>query len=133
MVEPNVARVSSEKERMTQEPYEMDEPRRGCVLGAVVQHCEYRKWRLLAAHARTHHVHVIVDAPLSPEKVLNELKAYASRSLNKSGFDKAERRRWARHGSTRYLWNRDEVAAAVKCVADLQGDPMAVYVDQGSW
>ena len=118
---------------MVQEAYVMDESRRACVLDAVVQHCKCRSWRLLAAHVRTNHVHVIVDAPVTPEKVLNELKAYASRSLNKSGFDKAERRRWARHGSTRYLWDRDDVAAATKYVADQQGDPLAVYVNQGSW
>jgi REP element-mobilizing transposase RayT len=118
---------------MTQERYEMDEARRACVLGAVLQHCEYKNWRLLAAHARTNHVHVIVDAPLSPEKILNELKAYASRRLNQIGLDGPERRRWARHGSTRYLWNRDDVAAAIKYVADQQGNPMAVYVSEGSW
>jgi REP element-mobilizing transposase RayT len=133
LIEPNAAWVSSEQSRMLQEPYEMDEPTRACVLDAVLQHCEYRNWPLLAAHVRANHVHVIVDAPLSPEKVLNELKAYASRRLNQIGLDPPDRRRWARHGSTRYLWNRDDVEAAVKYVADRQGDPMAVYVNQGSW
>jgi REP element-mobilizing transposase RayT len=133
LVEPNGARVCSEQSRMQQEAYEMDEPRRACVLGAVLQHCEYRCWPLLAAHVRTNHVHVIVDAPLSPEKVLNELKAYASRRLNQIGLDTPDRRRWARHGSTRYLWNRDDVGAAIQYVADLQGDSMAVYVNRGSW
>ena len=118
---------------MVQEPSVMDEVRRACVLGAVLQHCQYRNWRLLASHIRTNHVHVIVDAPLSPEKVLNELKGYASRRLNEIGLDGPGRRRWARHGSTRYLWNRSDVEVAVKYVADLQGDSMAVYVNQGSW
>jgi REP element-mobilizing transposase RayT len=118
---------------MAQGPYELDEPRRACVLDAVLQHCEYRNWPLLAAHVRTNHVHVIVDATVAPEKVLNELKAYASRRLNQIGLDTPDRRRWARHGSTRYLWSRDEVGAAVVYVADRQGDPMAVYVNQGSW
>lgn len=78
-------------------------------------------------------MHVIVDAPVAPEKILNEFKAYASRRLNLIGLDTPERRRWARHGSTRYLWNRDDVEAAIAYVADGQGNPMAVYVNEGSW
>jgi hypothetical protein len=74
-----------------------------------------------------------VDAPVAPEKVLNELKAYASRVLNQVGLDNPDRRRWSRHGSTRYLWKREDVEAAIVYVADRQGDPMAVYVNEDRW
>jgi hypothetical protein len=84
-------------------------------------------------HVRTNHVHVVVDAPVAPEKVLNEFKAYASRRLNQIGLDNADRRRWSRHGSTRYLWKREEVESAIGYVADRQGDPMALYVNEGRW
>jgi REP element-mobilizing transposase RayT len=84
-------------------------------------------------HVRTNHVYVVVDTPVTPEKVLNELKAYASRMLNQIGLDGRDRRRWSRHGSTRYLWKREEVEAAVVYVADRQGNPMAVYVDERRW
>ena len=70
---------------------------------------------------------------MTPEKILNELKAYASRKLNQAGLDAPDRRRWARHGSTRYLWKRDEVESAIGYVADWQGDPMAVYVNELRW
>jgi REP element-mobilizing transposase RayT len=118
---------------MTQEAYEMDEARRLSVLASIREHCEYRRWPLLAVHVRTNHVHVVVDAPVAPEKVLNELKAYASRMLNQAGLDKSDRRRWARHGSTRYLWKREDVEAAIVYVADHQGDPMAMYVNERRW
>ena len=70
---------------------------------------------------------------VAPEKVLNELKAYASRMLNWRGLDTDGRRRWARHGSIRYLWKREDVEAAVVYVADRQGDPMALYVNEDRW
>jgi hypothetical protein len=58
---------------------------------------------------------------------MNDLKSYASRLLNKLGFDEPDRKRWARHGSTRWLWSREEVSAALEYVIDKQGCPMAVY------
>jgi REP element-mobilizing transposase RayT len=33
----------------------------------------------LAAHARTNHVHIVVDADVPPERIMNDLKSYASR------------------------------------------------------
>ena len=118
---------------MRQDIYEMDEARRLAVLAAVRQHCECRNWLLLAVHVRTNHVHVVVDAPVAPEKALIEFKAYASRHLNRIGLDPPDRHRWSRHGSTRYLWKREEVENAIAYVADRQGDPMALYVNEHRW
>jgi REP element-mobilizing transposase RayT len=107
--------------------------RDGGVLASIRQHCEYPHWPLLAAHVRTNHVHVILEALDPPEKALNELKAYASRHLNQMGFDVPDRRRWSRHGSTRYLWKRDDVEAAIAYVADHQVAPMGLYVNEHPW
>jgi REP element-mobilizing transposase RayT len=96
------------------------------VLTALRQHCQYREWMLHAAHVRSNHVHVVVTAPLAPEPILGQLKAYASRALNKAQGQ--QHRRWSYHGSTRYLWEPLQVAAAVDYVVAQQGFPMAVYV-----
>jgi hypothetical protein len=60
---------------------------------------------------------------------MNDLKSYASRALNQAGLDGPERKRWARYGSTLWLGvERDEhLDAAVRYVAEQQGEPMAVY------
>ena len=129
LLEPNRARVLSEQNRMSQVPYVMDELRRALVLDAILEHCEYRAWSLLTVHVRSNHVHVVVDAEPAPEKVMNELKAYASRKLNRAGLDGLDRRRWARHGSTRYLWSREQVESTIAYVAEGQGEGMAVYVN----
>ena len=65
-------------------------------------------------------MHAVVDADTTPERVMIDLKAYASRGLGRKEM-------WARHGSTIYLWEADEVANAVRYVVSRQGEPMAVY------
>jgi len=91
------------------------------------QRCQQQQWTLLAAHVRSNHVHIVVDAEVRPERIMNDLKAYASRCLNQSGLDGATRKRWARHGSTRWLWKPEHVSAAIRYVVDEQGEAMAVF------
>src|SRR6266498_1875166 len=87
-------------------PYHLDQARRDAVLEAIQEVCGHRGWGLLAAHVRSNHVHTVVEAEVPPERVLSDFKAYASRRLNRMRLDQPNRKRWARHGSTRWLWNR---------------------------
>ena len=64
---------------------------------------------------------------LQTEGILIAMKAYSSRALNKHEPDSIDRRRWARHDSTRYLWTRDAVQAAIRYVVHGQGEPMRVF------
>jgi hypothetical protein len=97
-------RATAELQKMDQTPYLLDEDSRGAVLEALREVCLHRSWSLLSAHVRTTHVHTVVEAEDRPEKVMNDFKAYASRSLNRLASDGSDRKRWARHGSTRWLW-----------------------------
>jgi len=58
---------------------------------------------------------------------MNALKAYASRALNEAHVGPTDQKRWARHGSTRYLWNHEQISAAITYVLDKQGERMATY------
>lgn len=127
MLDENFRRAFAERRAMEQRPYLLDALRRNLVLRAIIERCAERGWGLIAAHIRSNHVHLVVDANSSPERVMNDLKSYASRCLNRGGFDSTDRKRWARHGSTRWLHGRDEVNAAVKYVLEKQGELMAVY------
>jgi REP element-mobilizing transposase RayT len=113
---------------MSQEPYLLDEVRRIAVLEGMKEVCHRRGWTLLAAHVRTNHVHAVLEADRPPDQVMGALKAYASRVLNRLRLDGKDRRRWAHHGSTRYLWTKEETAAAIRYVVEGQGTPMAVFV-----
>ena len=127
MVEANPQRVLGERQLMDQPPYSLDRSRREAVLFALLARCTDRQWRLLAVHVRTNHVHLVVEADARPERIMNDLKSYASRCLNGLGLDEVHRKRWARHGSTRWLWNPQSVSAAIRYVVDDQGEPMAVF------
>jgi REP element-mobilizing transposase RayT len=124
---PDAHRASKERQHMLQPPYLLDAPRRSAVLEALREVCSHRNWTLLAAHVRTNHVHTIVEAGVPPEKVLSDLKRYASRALNHLAEDEPDRKRWSHHGSTRWLWKDDDVREAMRYVVEEQGEPMAVF------
>ena len=131
LAERNPERVAIKRQQMDQAPYVLDSDRRATVLSALREVCLHRSWVLLAAHVRTNHVHVVVEADARPEMVMNTFKAYASRSLNHLGSDDQDRKRWARHGSTRWLWKDEDVQAAIQYVVSGQGEPMEVYLGDG--
>ncbi len=105
-------------------PYELGENSRELVLASIREVCAVRRWNLLAAHVRTNHVHTGVDADAKPEKVMNDFKAYATRRLNAVDSPHA---RWVRHGSTRWLWNHEQISAAIRYVVSGQGQSFAAF------
>lgn len=130
ILEGDPARVAFAGQRMEQSSYHLDQNRRDAVLETIQEVCAQRGWSLLAAHVRSNHVHTVVDAEVSPERVLNDFKAYASRRLNRMGLDEPNRKRWARHGSTRWLWKPQHVSAAMRYVVAEQGEAMSVFEAQ---
>ena len=127
VVEPNRARELIENHHMTDAAYFLDTRRRNVVLEAIKEVCNHRKWWLFALHVRSTHVHVVVQSGYSPEKVTNDFKSYSSRSLSRTGWDQPDSKRWARHGSTRYLWKEEDLVSAIDYVLHRQGEPMQVY------
>ncbi len=128
LLEPDAERAVAERQKMLQDPYVLDEVARPAVLAAIQRHCAYRGWNLLAAHVRSNHVHILVEAETQPERIMNEFKSYASRELNQLTSERPDRKRWARHGSTRWLWKDQDVRHALQYVIDEQGEPMALFV-----
>ena len=128
LLEADQQRFSDERQSMTQAPYLLDRDSRTIVLHALREVCLHRGWGLLAAHVRTNHVHVVVEAEIRPEKIMNDFKSYASRGLNRLERDGPDRKRWARHGSTRWLWKDQDVREAIRYVVEEQGEDMAVFV-----
>ncbi len=127
LLEADRQRLQVELRRMEQPPYRMGPGQRKIVLEALLDRCQQHHWKLLAAHVRTNHVHLVVESETRPERIMNDLKSYASRCLNQNGVDEIGRKRWARHGSTRWLWKPENISAAVAYVVEEQGEPMAVF------
>jgi REP element-mobilizing transposase RayT len=127
MLDVDSARAAVERKLMDQAPYDLDKIRRDAVLDAIQEVCVHRSWRLLAAHVRSNHMHTVVEAEAPPERVMSDFKTYASRRLNRMRIDEPNRKRWARHGSTRWMWKTKHVSAAIQYVVAEQGQAMSVF------
>ncbi len=129
-VDPDEQREQWAREAMTQPAYVMSAPERDIVCKAFVELCQERGWHLWAAHIRSNHVHVVLSGDGDPDRMMSDLKGRASRNLNRSGFDSAERKRWTRHGSTKHLFRNEDVEARIRYTLDEQGERMAWYAEQ---
>jgi REP element-mobilizing transposase RayT len=129
LVEPDRPMIAAAFHRMSEPPNLLHCENRGVVLEALREVCSHRGWILFAAHVRSTHVHVVVEGEAPPEKMMKDFKAYASRALNRV---EGPRWRWARHGSTRWLWLDEDVRAALRYVVEEQGEPMAVLMRAGA-
>ena len=118
---------SKQTDKRRQCEYVLDEPRRRIVLSTIQEVSAHRNWTLWAVHVRTNHVHTVVTAAATPEKVMTDFKAWASRRLREQCAEPADRDRWTQHGSTRYLWTPDSLAEKIKYVLDEQGPRMAFH------
>lgn len=130
-IAPDTRRLSAARDAMKQPPYALDTLRRTIVRDAIVGLAAEKEWRLWALHVRSNHVHVVVSADREPGRLMSDMKARASRELNRLGIDHAGRMRWTRHGSTRYLFEWPAVEASIRYTLDEQGERMA-YFDGGA-
>jgi len=117
--EPDSKRAQFARQLMEQAPVRLDSVERRAVGDAIRRVCAFKGWALGALNVRSNHVHVVVTAAdEGPECVMVCLKAWASRRLNESRGDKARRRWWTRHGSTRYLNTPEALQRAVEYVVN---------------
>lgn len=114
-------RYSSARSRMKQPALRLGGQQRPVVREAIEGVCAHRGWELLALNVRTTHVHAVVIAAQPPERVMNDFKAWSTRRLREAGVVDRERSIWARHGSTKYLWNQPSVDRAIRYVIEGQG------------
>ncbi|MCB9478334.1 MAG: transposase [Deltaproteobacteria bacterium] len=113
---------------MKESPYILNENERSVVLNRIIDTCSWRGWHLFAVHVRSNHVHVVVQADTSPERAIAAFKANATRGLKEIEDSSRQGKRWAHHGSTQYIWNRDGLDTAINYVIDEQGKAMATYI-----
>src|SRR5262249_127113 len=109
-----------EQDHLTHRPYLMDESRRQVVLAPMIDTCAFRGWQLFAVHVRENHVHVVLDAESPFDRIAVDLKAYASRALNRAGIDDCGIKRWSRKASVRTLRTPEARELAIRYVAEKQ-------------
>lgn len=105
-------------------PVRLSATQRKSVAAAILETSRIRKWDLLALKVRTNHVHVVVSTVAFPARVLNALKANATRQIRADGLWPHGFSPWADKGSNRWLWNEQSVARAIEYVLYGQGDEL---------
>lgn len=122
---PNPLREQYARRRMTGPPQTLDPHQRTVVEGAIREVAAVRGWHISALAVRSNHVHIVVTAQRhSAERVMNDFKAYATRALRRAQLVGPDQRIWSHHGSTKLLWNDDDVRRACAYVAEGQGRPL---------
>lgn len=127
LLDANPAVELANRRHLRQEPYILDKSRRAVVLRTICEVAKHRGWKLWAVHVRSNHVHVVVTATPKPEKVMSDLKAWASRRLREEFGESSDRDRWTQHGSTRWIDTEDSLAAAIAYALEQQGEAMASF------
>jgi REP element-mobilizing transposase RayT len=98
----------------------LDDLGRECVDSTIREGCRRRGWQLAALNVRTNHVHVVVSAPVPPERVMADLKAWGTRQLVAEGHVPARKPVWSRHGSTRWIWREEDLDTVTDYVLNRQ-------------
>src|SRR6266852_3266498 len=99
--------------------YSLGKFRREAVLESIRRVCRRRGWTLRAAGVRQDHADAVVVATEAPASVIHAFECYATRLLHQQA-DRAPKR-WAHADATRYLWRKEDVAAAVHYVTAGEG------------
>lgn len=130
MLSFNPSRQTWWRSHLNETPWILDTEARRIALETVRSVCTHRQWIAHAIHIRTNHVHAVIAGEATPERMISDCKAYATRAF-RCAFSNLQRRRyWADHGSTRYLWNEVSLKAAVEYVLHGQGEPLTYYPDK---
>ncbi|HZW07081.1 MAG TPA: transposase, partial [Phycisphaerales bacterium] len=89
----------------------------------IREHCGLRGWSLAALAVRTNRVHVVIVNPsVTPETIVQQLKQWATRRLRGQQLCGASDPVWARHASTRFLYEKGTVEKAVDYVLNHQDE-----------
>jgi REP element-mobilizing transposase RayT len=123
----NIIREHQAAVKLKSEPFVMDARARSAVEAAACEVCRFRGWPLYALNVRTNHVHAVAAAAATSDKMLGDLKAYATRKLRSDGCWRHSHSPWVDKGSKRNLWNEDHIAAAVDYVLYGQGDDLPTF------
>jgi REP element-mobilizing transposase RayT len=121
---PNEVRRSTMRRHMKGNAVVLDAPMRETVEAAIRNVCAAKDWALEAINVRTNHVHIVVAATESPERVLTTFKAWATRRCRDMSLLGPAEKLWTRHGSTRYLWAERDIDTAARYVVEGQGDSL---------
>ena len=100
----------------------LNDLQRIAVESAIKELCEQRKYNLQAINIRSNHVHAVASVRAKPERIVDALKAFATKKLREENLIAKNLQIWSRGRSSRYLWKPRHVSLAIDYVLYGQGD-----------
>jgi REP element-mobilizing transposase RayT len=119
---PNTSLERWMQDEMTQTAVLLDADMRRVVDSSIREICVRRGYVLKALNVRTNHVHAVVSAADKPERIVDALKANATKDLREEGLIDPNAKVWSRGRSRRYLWKPRHVHAAIEYTLYGQGE-----------
>ena len=97
VLQPSIMRRTMAVSKMKHEPMTLRAAERGLVEDTIREVCEHRGWFVQAVNVRTNHVHLLVSAHVSGEKIMNDVKAWSTRRLRECALIAPDREVWTSH------------------------------------
>ena len=114
-------RWEAERTQLKGPPVTFQAAQRAVVSATIREVADHRSWTLHALNVRTNHVHVVASSNTSAERVMDDFKRWATRRLRERRLVAPSGDLWSRHGSTRWIWNQENLAEVVEYVHFGQG------------
>lgn len=118
---PDAALEAQMRLRMKHPEMRLNGPMRKTAREAVVEHCAYRGWELCELSVRTNHIHLVLVADAPCSRVVNSIKARATRILRESKLVPPNQPIWTERASCRSLETSADVADTCDYVRNGQG------------
>jgi REP element-mobilizing transposase RayT len=126
---PNPILEQASAARMTEDACVLTLPQRQRAELQVAETCSHNAWPLHAVNCRSNHIHVVPSSPEHPTTIRKQLKAWCTRRLNEQqialGIPEPLHRTnwWAERGSIRWIFDENDLAAAIDYVLNQQDNP----------
>lgn len=120
-IRPNALRRHRNRVFAQSDPVVLSDEERRIVRRAIEECAAFRGWKIVALNVRTNHVHCVVQATThTPERVMTDFKARATRLLREAGLRGPEESIWTKHGSTKWINEASGLRAAADYVLNQQ-------------
>jgi len=116
------------RSQMKGDPVRLDVDHAVQLLEQFQETATHRKWRLFAVGIMANHIHIVIGVPgdPAPETLLQSLKGYGSRRLNRLYGKRESGTWWTESGSKRKLPDDRAVLTAIQYVVD-QEFPLLIW------
>ncbi|MBI5760301.1 MAG: transposase [Planctomycetales bacterium] len=125
---PRPGLKQSAEERMKSDVVFLNIDQAEVLLPQFQETTQHRRWLLAALAIMQTHLHLVVGVTgdPDPDKILGDLKAYGSRSLNRLGPHREDDTWWTTGGSKQKLASSEAVDAAVNYIRQ-QPNPLLIW------